>query len=145
MKSILFIVSVGVFVFGCNNPADKSTVSTAPGITTTTASVADPSEMTIPDFSNHELTDFCTSYKSRITQLISILKNNENAALKQPYENYMSSFDQLSKMITKARLTGAEELKKLNLFLRQTAPFLNQINQAPGLQKLIDERYAQHK
>jgi hypothetical protein len=136
MKNKLFFVSVAVFVLGCNNPVDKSAVKTSPETTTVTDKSNDPSEMTIPDFSNHELTDFCNSYKSHIAQLITVLRNNNNAALKQPYENYMSSFDQLSKMITKARLTGPEELKNLNLFLRQTRPFLNQINQAPGIQKL---------
>ncbi len=139
------MVSVALFVFGCNNPADKSADKTSSETTSVTDKSNDPSEMTIPDFSNHELTDFCKSYKSHINQLISVLKNNDNAALKQPYENYMSSFDQLSKMITKARLTGPEELKNLNLFLRKTRPFLNEINQAPGIQKLVDEHYAQHK
>ena len=43
-------------------------------------------------------------------------------------------------MIRKARETGPEELNKLNLFLRQSAPFLNHITQSPEVQKLNDDR-----
>lgn len=144
IKNILFIVSVAVFVFACKNPSSyKSATDTVPETNTTTATLADASEMTVPDFSNHELTDFCTSYKSHINQLVSVLRNNDKPALKQAYENYATNFDQLSKTINKARLTGAEELKKLNLFLRQTAPFLNYITQSPDIKKLSDEHFAQ--
>ncbi|MEP6677466.1 MAG: hypothetical protein ABJA78_20055 [Ferruginibacter sp.] len=92
----------------------------------------------VPGFTDPEIKNFCVTRQAQLESYLKAVQQNNKPAIKAAFDKDVSlfSFEKVSKINEKAKVSGAAEYRKYLMYMKELSPFIREIGQHPYVKEL---------